>query len=58
MENNLFDWLLNLIQEFAKFGNWLTKDLPYINMPPLAIIGFTGLTAIIVFLLIRLVIGN
>lgn len=58
MENTLINWLLDLIKQFAKFGAWLTQPLPYINMPPLAILGFTGLTIIIGFLLVRLVIGG
>ena len=58
MDKTMFNWLLNLVYEFAKFGNWLTTDLKYINMSPLALISFTGLTLIITFLALRLFIGN
>lgn len=58
MENTLFNWLLDLIKQFAKFGNWLTEPLPYLNVPPLAVFGFAGIVAIIGFLLLRLVIGG
>lgn len=58
METTLINWLVSLITEFAKFGSWLTSPLPYINMPPLAVFGFTGLTALIVILLVRLVVGG
>lgn len=58
MENTLFQWLFNLIKEFAKFGNWLTEPLPYLNLPPLAVFGFVGFTALIGFLLLRLVVGG
>lgn len=58
MVNTLINWLLSLVQEFAKFGTWLTTDLPYINISPLAIFSFTGITLILGFLLVRLVIGG
>ena len=58
MEQTLFNWLLNLITEFGKFGNWLTTPLEYINLPPLAIFGFSGLTLLIGIHLIRLFIGG
>lgn len=58
MENTLLKWLLNLIQEFAKFGTWLTTPLKYINQTPLMVFSFVGLTALISILLIRLFIGG
>lgn len=58
MENTLFEWLLNLVKEFAKFGNWLTTPLQYINVSPLAIFGFAGITALVVILLVRLFVGG
>ena len=58
MENTILSWLFGLIGEFAKFGSWLTTDLPYIHLPPLAIFGFSGLVAIIGFKLLRLVVGG
>lgn len=58
MENILFQWLLDLPATFAQFGEWLTTPLPYINYTPLAIIGVTGITAIIGLLALRLVVGG
>lgn len=58
MPTTMWNWLSNLIYEFAKFGSWLTQPLPYINISPLAVFSFTGITAIIVFLLVRLVVGG
>lgn len=58
MENVLITWLLDLIREFAKFGTFLTQDLPYIGISPLSLFSFTGLTILIGFLLYRLVIGG
>ena len=56
--STILEWLFTLIQEMAKFGSWLTTDLPYINLSPLALFSFTGLTILIGFLLVRLVIGG
>ena len=58
MEQTLFDWLLSLINEFSKFGSWLTMPLPYINLPPLAVFGFGGLTILIGIHLVRLFVGG
>lgn len=58
MENVLINWLLDLIKQFAQFGSWLTEPLPYINLAPLSILGFTGLTIVIGFLIVRLVVGG
>jgi len=54
----LFDWLLNLPLVFIQFFGWLTTDLPYINMSPLAIFSFGGITILIGILLVRLFIGG
>lgn len=56
--DSLWNWLINLPLEFAKFGAWLTEDLPYINMSPLVVFSFTGLTVLVVILLVRLVVGG
>lgn len=58
MEQTLIYWLLSLLTEFAKFGNWLTSPLPYINLSPLAVFSFSGLVIVIGFLLVRLVVGG
>lgn len=58
MENTLWNWLFQLPQQFAQMGSWLTTSLPYIGMSPLALLGVGGLTAVIVFSLIRLVVGG
>ena len=58
MEYTLIDWLVGLIREFAKFGTWLTTNLPYLDITPLQLIGFTGLSVVIVFLIARLVVGG
>ena len=58
MTNTLIEWLINLIYEFMQFGSWLVTPLPYVNMTPLAMFGFAGLTAIIVILLVRLFVGG
>ena len=56
--SNLFNWLLNLVNVFAQFLTWLTTALPYINLSPLDLFTFNGLTVIIVALLLRLFIGG
>lgn len=58
MVSTLINWLLSLITEFAKFGSWLTTDLPYINISPLGLFSFTGISLLLGFLLVRLVIGG
>lgn len=58
MIDTLIDWLINLPILFAEFGTWLTSDLPYINVSPLAMFSLTGITALVGFLLVRLVIGG
>jgi len=55
---NLWQWVINLPLVFTQFFSWLTTDLPYINLSPLALFSFGGLTALIVFLLVRLVVGG
>lgn len=58
MENVFVNWFTWLIIEFTKFGTWLTTPLQYIGIEPLYIFGFTGLTAIIAILLVRLFVGG
>ena len=55
---NLWNWVINLPLVFTDFYSWLTADLPYINISPLALFSFGGLTALVILLLIRLVIGG
>ena len=54
----LWSWVINLPLVFVDFFNWLTTDLPYINISPLALFTFGGLTVLIGFLLVRLVVGG
>lgn len=54
----LWSWVINLPLVFVDFFNWLTTDLPYINMSPLSLFTFGGLTILIGFLLVRLVVGG
>ena len=58
MVSTLWTWLSGLLTEFAKFGTWLTQPLPYINLAPIMIFSFTGITIILGFLLVRLVVGG
>jgi len=55
---NLFDWVIHLPLVFVDFYAWLTTDLPYINLSPLALFSFAGLTALVVILLVRLFVGG
>lgn len=58
MESNLINFLLNFIKELAKFGGWLLEPLPYLNISPIMLFSFSGLTLLIGFLLVRLVVGG
>ena len=58
MVSTLLNWLFGLIDEFTKFSEWLITDLDHIGFSPLALISFGGLTLIISFLVVRLVIGG
>lgn len=55
---NLFNWLLGLTNTFSQFLTWLTSTLPLLNMSPLDVISFSGLTAVLGFVIVRLVIGG
>lgn len=54
----LWTWLINLPLAFTEFFAWLTTPLDVINLPPLAIFSFAGITIIIGVLLVRLFIGG
>lgn len=54
----LWSWVINLPLVFAQFFEWLTTDLPYLNISPLSLFTFSGLTILIGFLLVRLVVGG
>lgn len=56
--DTLWQWVINLPLVFVEFFKWLTSDLPYLNMSPLALFTFGGLTILIGFLLVRLVVGG
>lgn len=56
--DTLFNFLLGLVNTFAQFTTWLTTDLPVLNMAPLAIFSFTGLTIILGYHVVRLVVGG
>lgn len=58
MASTLWSWVINLPLVFAQFGEWLTTDLPYLNISPLMLFSFAGLTALIIILLVRLVVGG
>lgn len=60
MDYKIFiNWSQTLITEFAKFGQWLTTPIAYLNgFTPLSLFSVGGLTLVIGFLIIRLVVGN
>lgn len=55
---NLWHWVINLPLVFVEFFSWLTEPLPYIDLPPLALFSFAGITILIGILLVRLFIGG
>ena len=58
MDNVLFNWLLEVTQDLATLGTWLTTPLPYINASPLAMFTPPVLTALIGWHLLRLIVGG
>lgn len=54
----LFNFLLNIIQVVASFGQWLITPLEHINMSPLALFSVAGISIIIGIHLVRLFIGG
>ena len=57
MTTELFNWLLQIPQALAEFGNWLTNPLyaPYITMSPLELLGVAGVSVIIGIIVIHIV---
>ena len=58
MLQSLVSWLFGLFEQFSLLGTWLTTDLPHIDLAPLELISYAGITFIIGFLIVRLVIGG
>lgn len=54
----LWEWVIELPINFIGFFEWLTQPLPYLDMPPLALFSVVGVTALVGFLLVRLVVGG
>lgn len=54
----LINWVINLPLAFSTFLAWLTTPLPYINISPLSIFSLGGISLLVGFLLLRLVIGG
>lgn len=55
MEQNIFDWVISIPCVLSQFTSWLFTKLPYINLTPISIFTLTGISAILVFHLIKLV---
>lgn len=57
MENDLFNWVLEIPLTIAKFGNWLIQPIneQYLNISPLALLGVGGVATIIVIIGIHIV---
>lgn len=58
MLGTLFNWLLNLTNVFAQFLTWFTQPLPYLNLAPLELFSFGGITLVLGFVIVRLVVGG
>lgn len=54
----LIEWVVKIPLAFVDFFEWLTQPLPYIEIAPLALFTFGGLTVLITLLLVRLVVGG
>lgn len=54
----LWNWVINLPLVFAEFGEWLTTELPYVNLSPLGLFSIAGITALVGILLVRLFVGG
>lgn len=55
---NLIQWVINLPLVFTQFFEWLTMELPHINVSPLALFSVAGITILVGALLFRLFIGG
>ena len=53
----LFNWLLEIPQTLAEFGNWLNTPIydPYINISPLGLLGIGGISFIIALIIIHVI---
>lgn len=58
MNNELFNFLLNIPLTLSEFGAWLVEPLPYVNMSPLALFGLSGITLLLGIHLLRLFVGG
>lgn len=54
----LWKWVVELPLTFSGFFEWLTQPLPYLEIPPLALFSVAGVTILVGFLLVRLVVGG
>lgn len=54
----IWNWIIGLPTVFVGFFEWLTQPLPYLDIAPLALFSVAGLTVLIGFLLVRLVVGG
>lgn len=57
MENTIFQFILDFIVTLTQFGSWLSTDLPGLGISPLGLFTFGGITVLVGFLVVRLVIG-
>lgn len=56
MENTLYNWLLNIPQTIAGFGNWLVKPIGNgIDISPLGLLGVGGISVLIVIIGVHVV---
>lgn len=57
MINSLYNFLLEIPQAIAKFGEWLTQPLyePYIQLSPIALLGVSGTAMLITIIGVHIV---
>lgn len=57
MSNTIFDWLLQIPQTIAGFGNWLISPISeqYLNISPLGLLGIGGVGVIITLIGVHVV---
>lgn len=58
MENTLFQWILNFTREISNVGNWLITPLDYLNISPLGLFTVSGLSIVVGWHVVRLLIGG